>query len=157
MMQLPTFYSPALLFVFLLAIPLFSGAQDQPDGQAQYRYTSVAAKNVPEGMDQAWKLSMKNMAHPIMVCLEHRRHQTIYHVRTKMVILDYVADKHHFGLKVCRLASPEMPESILQQILNRKEEERQSVLTAGRVDSTQALALIGAYFEDLINPGFQIQ
>ena len=76
-------------------------------------------------------------------------------VRSKFVEVVYLLNKNGFGARMVRPGKSQVPDKILDQVLNMDALKQQKVISDPSIDNETALNLIASYLPDLINTNYK--
>ncbi|KOH45860.1 hypothetical protein [Sunxiuqinia dokdonensis] len=142
------------IFVFCLAtFAVQATATDR--SFSDYDIVAVSNQDLSAKADKAWVLSYDNQEAPIVITLHETKRSKNYVVRAEHFEVSYVCCKKGFGASMVKAEYSEIPQEIINRVINSEELGRQKILTPNEVSEEQALDLIAAYLPDLINPSYK--
>ena len=144
------------VIIFVFCLGTFAVQATETDRSfSDYDIVAVSNQDLSAKADKAWVLSYDNQEAPIVITLHETKRSKNYVVRAEHFEVSYVCCKKGFGASMVKAEYSEIPQEIINRVINSEELGRQKILTPNEVSEEQALDLIAAYLPDLINPSYK--
>ena len=102
-----------------------------------------------------WNLKYGASENIFKITVSESNGQKEFTVRSKFFEVAYVLNKNGFGARMIRPGKSQVPDQILDQIINKDALKQQKVISEAPISNETALNLIASYLPDLINTNYR--
>jgi hypothetical protein len=119
-------------------------------GNDNFSITADNSANSP-----GWNLKYAASENTFKITVSENNGQKEFTVRSKFFEVAYVLNKNGFGARMVRPGKSQVPDRILDQIINKDALKQQKVISDASISNETALNLIASYLPDLINNNYK--
>ena len=102
-----------------------------------------------------WNLKYAAAENGFRITVLENNGEKVYTVRNKFFEVAYVLNKNGFGARMIRPGKAQVPNKILDQVINQNGLDQQKVISTETITNETALNLIASYLPDLINDNYK--